>query len=267
MSLKDFFVSISNELNKWIAKWEEIQRKNEIQIQQNIENAGECFLNDYGEKFHCSNEQYIRFQRSISSNNIGKVIFVDKKKMIMKISSAHDSKQIYNTSLSNCECEDFKRRHLPCKHMYKFAYVLGIIDENWDLSGLSPDLKELLNSLSTTAVQTLIRLMEHYRYTHKFEINKRTALPLVKSGLLIEDNSYDLILDKNYKKNELLVFVSSSPSCTVSSKDKKQEIINYIINNEPKLLKALCDKYYTVSFSDIINNNFDYIYRYCKNLQ
>ena len=104
-------------------------------------------------------------------------------------------------------------------------------------------------------------------YTDKFEINKKTASALVKNGLLIEDNSYYLILDKNYKKEELLAFVSSSPSCTVSYKDKKLQIISYIIDNEPKLLKALCDKFYTVSFSDTVNDNFDYIYRHCKNLQ
>ncbi len=151
--------------------------------------------------------------------------------------------------------------------MYKLAYELSIIDENWDLSGLSSNLKELLNLLSPTAIHTLIRLMDNYRYTDKFEINKKTASALVKNGLLIEDNSYYLILDKNYKKEELLAFVSSSPSCTVSYKDKKLQIISYIIDNEPKLLKALCDKFYTVSFSDTVNDNFDYIYRHCKNLQ
>lgn len=267
MSLKEFFINIGDIFKKLMADGEEIQRQKEVQIQENIKNAGEKFINGYGEKFHCSNEQYARFQRSLSTASIGKVVSLNKKKINMKICSARDPKNVYCTSFSGCDCEDYKRRNLPCKHIYKFAYELGIIDETWDLSGLSPDLKELLDSLSPTAMRTLIRLMENYHYTYKFEISKRTVSPLVKCGLLIEDNSYSLILDKKYNKDELLAFLASSPSCTVSSKDKKTQIIRYIIDNEPKLLKALCDKFYTVSFSDTVNDNFDYIYRYCENLQ
>ncbi len=265
MSLKNFLANISDSLNKLIAEGEVYQQQKELQIQENIKNAGDFFINGYGEKFHCSNEQYTRFQRSFSFVDMGQVLSVNRKKMSMKIRSSRDPKNIYVTSISDCSCEDFKRRNLPCKHMYKLASELGIVDASWDLSGLSVELKELLDSLSPTAVSTLIRLMGNHRHTYKFEVNKRTASPLVKCGLLIENNNYRLILDKNYKKNELLAFLSSAP-CPVSSKDKKPEIINYIVNNNPKLLKALCDKYYTVSFSDLINNNFDYVYRYCKNL-
>lgn len=267
MLLKDLFLNISNSLKKLVADGEEIQQQKEIQIQENIKSYGEKFINGYGEKFHCSNEQYTRFQRSLSATTIGKVVSVNRKKITMKIRSVRDSNNIYCTSLSNCDCEDFKRRNLPCKHMYKLACELCIIDENWDLSGLSSNLKELLDSLSATAIHTFIRLMDSYRYAAKFEVSKRTVSPLVKCGLLVEDNFYPLILDKKYNKDELLAFLSPSSLCAVSSKDKKSQIIRYIIDNEPKLLKALCDKFYTVSFSDTVNDNFDYIYRYCKNLQ
>ncbi len=267
MSIRNFFINISDTLKKLVAEGEEIQRQKEIKIQENISSAGEHFLTGYGEKFHCSNEQYIRFQRSLSPENIGKVVSVNKKKITMRICSSRNSNNIYTTSLLNCDCEDFKRRNLPCKHMYKLAYELNVIDENWDLSGLSSELKDLLDSLSPTAIRTLIHLMDNYRNTYKFQVSKRTASPLVKSGFLIEDNSYELLLDKNYNKDELLAFLSSSPSCTVSTKDKKSQIIRYIIDNEPRLLKALCHKCYTVSFSDIVDDNFDYIYRYCENLQ
>lgn len=267
MSIRNFFINISDTLKKLVSEGEEIQYQKENKIQENISSAGERFLNGYGENFHCSNEQYIRFQRSLSFENIGKVVSVNKKKITMKICSSRNPSNIYVTSLFNCDCEDFKRRNLPCKHMYKLAYELGIIDKNWDLSGLSSELKDLLDSLSPTAIRILIHLMDNYRNTYKFQVSKRTASPLVKSGFLIEDTLYELLLDKNYNKNELLAFLSSSTSCSVSTKDKKSQIIRYIIDNEPKLLKALCDKYYMVSFSDIVNDNFDYIYRYCENLQ
>lgn len=34
----------------------------------------------------------------------------------------------YNTSLSECTCNDFQERGLPCKHMYRLAAELGYIE-------------------------------------------------------------------------------------------------------------------------------------------
>lgn len=34
----------------------------------------------------------------------------------------------YSTTLSECNCYDFQNRHLPCKHMYRLAVELGIIE-------------------------------------------------------------------------------------------------------------------------------------------
>ena len=34
---------------------------------------------------------------------------------------------VYQTSLNSCSCEDFRRRNLPCKHMYRLALELGLI--------------------------------------------------------------------------------------------------------------------------------------------
>ena len=33
----------------------------------------------------------------------------------------------YTTTLSGCGCEDFRRRSLPCKHIYRLALELGVI--------------------------------------------------------------------------------------------------------------------------------------------
>ena len=34
----------------------------------------------------------------------------------------------YNTSLNSCECRDFELRHRSCKHMFRLAHELGIIN-------------------------------------------------------------------------------------------------------------------------------------------
>lgn len=33
----------------------------------------------------------------------------------------------YDTSLSRCDCYDFQKRQIPCKHMYRLAVELGVI--------------------------------------------------------------------------------------------------------------------------------------------
>jgi len=35
----------------------------------------------------------------------------------------------FNTSLEKCSCPDFKKRKLPCKHMYSLAFFLGILEK------------------------------------------------------------------------------------------------------------------------------------------
>ena len=34
----------------------------------------------------------------------------------------------YEVSLTNCTCQDFSRRNLPCKHIYRLASELGLTD-------------------------------------------------------------------------------------------------------------------------------------------
>lgn len=42
----------------------------------------------------------------------------------------------YLTTLSTCTCTDFSRRKLPCKHMYRLAYELGIFQLSGNIGEL-----------------------------------------------------------------------------------------------------------------------------------
>lgn len=41
-------------------------------------------------------------------------------------SGSKDAKQSYETSLTKCQCVDFRQRRLPCKHIYRLAAKLGV---------------------------------------------------------------------------------------------------------------------------------------------
>lgn len=49
---------------------------------------------------------------------------VDKKSYIATFKSKRGN---YTTSLSDCNCTDYKRRGLPCKHMYRLALETGLL--------------------------------------------------------------------------------------------------------------------------------------------
>ena len=40
------------------------------------------------------------------------------------VSGSGEAKHSYETTLTQCQCTDFRRRHLPCKHIYKLASEL-----------------------------------------------------------------------------------------------------------------------------------------------
>lgn len=52
---------------------------------------------------------------------------VDKEAKMARFSST-SVLPYYDTSLSQCDCLDFQNRHLPCKHMYRLAVELGVIE-------------------------------------------------------------------------------------------------------------------------------------------
>lgn len=63
-------------------------------------------------------EQAERYNRAIAQNM--KILSVSGDSKSAQVLGT--TGEIYHTSLVDCNCEDFKRRHLPCKHMY----LLGI---------------------------------------------------------------------------------------------------------------------------------------------
>lgn len=72
---------------------------------------------------------------------------IDTNTKTARFSSTSDL-PYYDTSLSQCNCYDFQGRQLPCKHMYRLATELGIIEIiRRTLNGGSSSGKELLEEV------------------------------------------------------------------------------------------------------------------------
>ncbi len=90
---------------------------------------GRChILKDWPEwdpSVHESQEQIIRQGRA--KTYPFDFIQIDEDYCLGKFSSTSDL-PFYITSLGQCDCYDFQRRQLPCKHIYRLAMELGVIE-------------------------------------------------------------------------------------------------------------------------------------------
>jgi len=69
---------------------------------------------------HNSEEQIERIAEAINSN--AKIVSFEA---VLREPEGND----FKTSLEKCSCPDFKKRKLPCKHMYSLAFFLGILEK------------------------------------------------------------------------------------------------------------------------------------------
>lgn len=106
---------------------------------------------------------------------------------------------IYKTTLNNCTCVDFNRRKLPCKHIYRLAIELGLIDETAESDirkvkrptppGYSYDEAiDIIERLPTASLLTLKEAMYLIFYNRKQDLVgiclESSLAPIVEAGVL-----------------------------------------------------------------------------------
>lgn len=255
MGIRSFFERINTVLNKLEADAAEKKAADAARQQDFFYANADCFINGRGEDFHSSDRQYERFQRACSESRVGKVVSLDKNKMSCKIYSSVNSTVVYKVSLSSCDCEDFAKSGLPCKHIYKLALELGIIDKDWDISGIPHELRYTIDSLLYSDMESFLKLLLNYPSTGDLFKVKKHDVPdcLIKAGLVIEPhgrNDFYKILDESYYRTDIFTALTTSRnSYTPNSSSTKAEMISWILDNDEKLLNRLCKKHYYVRLS------------------
>lgn len=89
---------------------------------------GKCKLlsewSDWDPAIHDREDQIDRQRRSQTYPFLFDIVHGEK----MGIFSSTSDLPYYETTLSHCTCYDFQYRKLPCKHIYRLAQELGIIE-------------------------------------------------------------------------------------------------------------------------------------------
>lgn len=89
---------------------------------------GRCrILHDWKEWDYSVHEMEDQISRQGKAMSYPFTFRVDRKKKTARFSSSSDL-PYYETSLCSCTCHDFVTRGLPCKHIYRLAVELGIIE-------------------------------------------------------------------------------------------------------------------------------------------
>ena len=90
--------------------------------------SGRCrFIQEWPEWDNSIHSDAAQIERQGKAMTYPFTFQVDKEAKTARFSST-SFHPYYDTSLSRCNCEDFKKRNLPCKHIYRLAVELGIIE-------------------------------------------------------------------------------------------------------------------------------------------
>lgn len=118
-------------------------------------------------------EQKKRFKSSLTSKLIP--ISVDRDAQTGQFNGS--GKEPYNTTLNNCDCFDFIRRNMPCKHIYRLAIELGLIDTSHldvekgdygtDDRTLKDRIKQYIDTLDKDSAHVLARYF--YEFGNKID--------------------------------------------------------------------------------------------------
>lgn len=226
------------------------------------------FFREWEWKSQCNSEQRIRLERAKTS-----VIFdlfdVDRDRGTAScFSSKYESTgEVYEVTYKSCTCRDFMYRFYPCKHIYALNIRLGIISRDEELDGVPQSIKDKISLLELGSAARFKKiLLEHKTKSSvpfPLKITKVNKM-LLDTGLLVESGSETKkLLDIVFTRNDLVAKIyENGLDYKPKSKDKKEEIINYIVDNEPRFAKKIIKNNVMVSFSEEILDNFTAVFLY-----
>ena len=163
----------------------------------------------------------------------------------------------HTTTLEHCTCVDFCRRKLPCKHMYRLAMELELIDLSFksDSKAIITSPKEPISE-TVKRIETLTESQQELLHTITSGMNSKNPVSVVKispdllclldAHLLNRSDDLPTILN-GHKMADLRSLISSLGSTFKGS--KKMDLVNYLLENYGDRLKTMDLTYAAVELS------------------
>ena len=190
----------------------------------------------WDEHIHQLPEQQDRIIRARSATTTPDSVDKESKTAVFKAGK-------YQVTLDSCTCVDFSRTRRPCKHIYRLAMELGLLEDNTCQTGEKYDDKsDLLQSYEGLDLETkklLKPIFYQLLYSRSVVFLERGSLSdlLVHTGLFIETDSLSAVSQLPAIELKVLfekMKFNNAPKLTSQAKT----FIKWAENNQDEFSKA-----------------------------
>lgn len=228
------------------------------------------FLNLWPEEIHGQSDQKKRI--SSAQKAACTPVQVEQDNLCGSFEGGHGA---YSTTLSLCTCVDFNRRKLPCKHIYRLAMELGLID--CEFTSDKNKIKHYVRKADSVSISDTVKFIENlsdelqqYIYNVLYEMIYRKNNPYC----MYVDNNYTALLDSG-------IFIKVENKSALINSLKKNEVtrvlkqynIEYDKSSSKKLLFDWCiacdsvnvsmfPEYSTIAVNPIYERSMHKLYKY-----
>lgn len=197
---------------------------------------------------NCNHEDYFSvLRKKRASLGYMTPLYIDTKNGAARF---HGSNCDYRTTIISCECTDFHKRLMPCKHMYRLAHELGVFLINNEVVTV-PDPSKILNNNDLHKIKSLLsnkstEILERIISKPSMIINACDASQLIHLNVAVVDpNKFELL--NSLTKQQLLDLLPSEYSGSKSL--KKTLLIEKIIADYPCVISKIERKIIPIKLS------------------
>ncbi|MGN0163936.1 MAG: SWIM zinc finger family protein [Candidatus Ornithomonoglobus sp.] len=228
---------------------------------------------DFGiwdESIQAHPDQKKRFTRALTSKLIPLSIDTEKQSGVFNGSKG----STYNTTLEFCSCVDFIRRKLPCKHIYRLAVELGMVDTSniqvakgdygTDDKTLKDKIKVYIDTLDEENAHILARYFYEFDNKIGHKLMRKEKVPeVVLSCEVFEDIGNLQTKLTKLKRTELIeLFADTNLKVKYLS---KPDLIQLALNTENINLNSVSDMIVDLSvkklYKPVLNPLHMYVHR------
>ena len=172
----------------------------------------------------------------------------------------------YSTSLFSCTCNDFTRRKLPCKHIYRLAMELGIIDLPYK-SGISKgerlemqlsleDSVGIIETLSENSQRQLQNMLSNTsdrvdNHRNPYLFTNAALIEELRTCSLLEEQPASALILSRMKRADLNALIAQTGIANPPKKNASSAVLSQWIQDNVQNLSDLLPPY--AAFSFIIN--------------
>lgn len=241
-------------------------KSNNIHLRKKVKILHKAKWDKWGDRLNIEGQEP-RLQRAKKADCTP--VSVDKDKGEAVFCGSHG---YYKTNLHECMCRDFTVRHAPCKHIYRLAIELGILDEEVSIGVpkqkiKSISLKETVSKIEEISIDAQI-ILKNFLLEYIFHKHSDFALPdndltkeLFNSGIIIPSDN-DKALLEHFSRNELNSLLVSNGITNFKKNLKLTVLINWCLENIKPQIKCICSMLISCTLSPEYKKNIKKVYTY-----